>query len=195
MKKRWESLLKVLFLLLLLISLISFLVAEFYNTYITKLVSLIFFTFVGIIYAMIIYKRSNVKDKQKVLLSLVDLRNRRNDLVILVVIIFYLILIPFGIYKTITIFSWSALVVITVGILVVSISYKIMQLDRRISHQQKMILATIFVFSTGISIMFLLFEFTVGETAVFPPEILFFGIIAVVIVILVFLPTLVKRGL
>jgi len=195
MKKRWESLLKVLFLLLLLISLISFLVAEFYNTYITKLVSLIFFNFVGIIYAMIIYKRSNVKDKQKVLLSLVDPRNKGPDLVLLVAIIFYLILIPFGIYKTITISSWAALVVITVGILVVFISYKIMQLDRRISHQQKMILAIIFMFSAVISFMFFLFEFTVGETMAFSPEVLFFGIIAVVIVIIALLPLLVKRGL
>jgi len=100
-----------------------------------------------------------------------------------------------GIYKTITIFSWAALVVITVGILVVFISYKIMQLDRGISHQQKMILAAIFMFSAVISFMFFLFELTVGETMAFSPEVLFFGIIAVVIVIIALLPLLVKRGL
>ncbi len=180
---------------------------EFYDKITDGVLTLVFIS-VGVLvvlsYAMITYLKSSSKEeKQEALLSMLR-PHRFNPLAIaggiIVVIIFYLILIPSGTYKTfgsVSISSiWAALVVITFDILVLLFSYKIMQLGGRgISHQQKMILATIFMFFVVMGFMFFLFEFIVRAIVAFPPEVLFFGIIAAVIVILVLLPSLVKRGL
>lgn len=179
---------------------------EFYDKITDGVLTLVFIS-VGVLvvlsYAMITYLKSSSKEeKQEALLSMLR-PHRFNPLAIaggiIVVIIFYLILIPSGTYKTfgsVSISSiWAALVVITFDILVLLFSYKIMQLGGRgISHQQKMILATIFMFFVVMGFMFFLFDI-VRAIVAFPPEVLFFGIIAAVIVILVLLPSLVKRGL